>query len=759
MRNAQVENAAAGQDEPRQDEDINNQYQNVGGKSISIPLIRITATNPPVLSKTYGLESDGTLKKTAEGCGNLIEGTAEKITVTNISDLKQFIQTLGPNHALTYGITEHEKARIVTKKALPRAKSIQGMKYPAIARDREHFTWPGAGIMPFDFDGFKADHPDEIFNLLVELNPAFKTAPMVIMASASSGLYHGDECLKGLGGWRALVFVADASDIPRTGDTLFKTSWLHGKGFIYISRSGAQLPRGPIDNSVYQPERLDFVGGANCQDGIEQRRPEPVLYNENAEPLDTGQIKSLTPAELLEYETRVKNEKIITETDAQAARDAWTDQKIENECKKFPKADPERIRNRIKRASRHRYLELDYALETLDGEPLTPEDILKRREHWHLKYIKDPFDTGARPRARVFTMTGGKPYIFSFSEGKRYYLTITRKTFEITPGNRCDAVAGIIKIARDAGNFYLRGGEVVTVADTGDIKPLDTTALQFRIDGLITFLKFNAKKKAFVGADCPKNYADGFSVSARLDGGLPELKGIIEHPTIDPKTGRIIDRDGYDAGTGLLVRANGDEWPTIPEKPTQDEIIKAVVVLLDPFLYFPFAGPVDRGVYLAAILTAVIRGLLDKAPLFMITAPTPGTGKTLLSILLARIIGIKFPSMFPFGGINEEEIRKRLLSIFRQGERVTILDNITGTLQSDSLCMALTNVDFTDRVLGVSNIIKAPTNTLMMATGNNIRPGGDLCRRTVISRLDTGLEKPWTRTFDENIIERIDRTA
>ena len=113
--------------------------------------------------------------------------------------------------------------------------------------------------------------------------------------------------------------------------------------------------------------------------------------------------------------------------------------------------------------------------------------------------------------------------------------------------------------------------------------------------------------------------------------------------------------------------------------------------------------------------------------------------------------------MFPFGGINEEEIRKRLLSIFRQGERVTILDNITGTLQSDSLCMALTNVDFTDRVLGVSNIVKAPTNTLMMATGNNIRPGGDLCRRTVISRLDTGLEKPWTRTFDENIIERIDR--
>jgi hypothetical protein len=71
--------------------------------------------------------------------------------------------------------------------------------------------------------------------------------------------------------------------------------------------------------------------------------------------------------------------------------------------------------------------------------------------------------------------------------------------------------------------------------------------------------------------------------------------------------------------------------------------------------------------------------------------------------------------------------------------------------------MALTNPTFSDRVLGASNIVKAPTNSVMMATGNNIRPGGDLCRRTVIARLDTGLEKPWTRTFAENIIDRIDR--
>ena len=716
----------------------------------------ITALKPKTLTKSFHKAPDGALVKTPGG--PLVDGIAERLTISGIDALAAVIKDIGTDQALVYGVSEHEKARIVTLSDLPRANAAKAWKTPAIARSRKYFSWAtGPGKMLFDFDGFKADTADEIFKILVEIHPALSQAPMIIMPSASSGLYQGETCLKGLDGWRALVLVADASDIPRTGDTLFKLSWLQGRGFIYISRSGAQLPRGPIDNSVWQPERLDFVGGAKCKPPLEQRRPEPVLYNKDAEPMDTRNIKSLSPAETLQYETLIKNEKIITAPEAQESRDAWTDQKIEDECKKLPEDDKERIISRIKRASKHRYLELDYALETLTGEPLTPEGILTRREHWHLKYIKDPFDTGARPRARVFTMTGGKPYIFSYSENKRYYLTITRKTLEISPGNRCNAVDNLIKTARKAGNFFLRGGEVVTVADTGDIKPLDTLALQFRIDGLITFLKFDARAKAFKPADCPKNYADGFSVSARLDGGLPELKGIIEHPTINPKTGRIIDQDGYDAGTGLLLRTNGDDWPTIPDKPNDDEIVKAVAALLDPFFFFPFAGAVDRGVYLAAMLTAVIRGLLEKAPLFMITAPTPGTGKTLLSILTARMIGIKFPSMFPFGGVNEEEIRKRLLSIFRQGERVTILDNITGTLSSDSLCMALTNIDFTDRILGVSNIIKAPTNTLMMATGNNIRPGGDLCRRTVIARLDTGLEKPWTRIFAENIIDRIDR--
>jgi hypothetical protein len=470
-------------------------------------------------------------------------------------------------------------------------------------------------------------------------------------------------------------------------------------------------------------------------------------------------MESLSPGDLLTFETMVKNEKTLTAADAQEKRDAWTETRIETELAKKPDAtddEKEKIRERFKRASKYRYLQADYELETLDGEIITVEDILKDRERWNLKYIKDPFDPGDRPRARVYTLTTWKPYLWSFSEAARYTLSMTRKKFQITPGGRCDVVEGMTRTARESGVIFSRGGEVVTVADESEIKTLDSVALQFVMDGQIQFSKFDARSNELKPADCPKSYAEGLAVAARLNGGLQELKGIITHPTFDPATGRIIDKDGFDEGTNLLLRLNGDTYPEIKTRLDDFEIISAAQDLLWPIREFPFAGPVDRGVYLAALLTAVIRLLLKTAPLFMFSAPTPGTGKTLLALIIARLIGLLYPAAFPGGGVNEEEIRKRLFSIFRGGARMVLWDNLNGVLVSDSLCAALTSPFFEDRVLGVSNIVSAPTNTLFIATGNNIRPGGDLCRRTLKCQMDSGEEKPWRRQFSFNPLEYVD---
>ena len=86
-----------------------------------------------------------------------------------------------------------------------------------------------------------------------------------------------------------------ASDIPRYLETLGKRLFLAGMGRIELSRSGAALQRTLIDLSVGSPERLDFVAGAVCEDGLVQRLPEPTV--KNGEMLDTSTLADLTPEE------------------------------------------------------------------------------------------------------------------------------------------------------------------------------------------------------------------------------------------------------------------------------------------------------------------------------------------------------------------------------------------------------------------------------------------------------------------------------
>ena len=104
-------------------------------------------------------------------------------------------------------------------------------------------------------------------------------------------------------GQRVYVPVADAQDIPRAGAALYARLWLAGHGRFDVSASGALLDRSLIDASVWQPERLDFAGGAQCGPGLEQRREEPKLFNGAAAFMDSRTLADLSPEEQARLET------------------------------------------------------------------------------------------------------------------------------------------------------------------------------------------------------------------------------------------------------------------------------------------------------------------------------------------------------------------------------------------------------------------------------------------------------------------------
>ena len=98
---------------------------------------------------------------------------------------------------------------------------------------------------------------------------------------------------------------------------------------------------------------------------------------------------------------------------------------------------------------------------------------------------------------------------------------------------------------------------------------------------------------------------------------------------------------------------------------------------------------------------------------------------------------------------NEDERRKALLSHLRVGAASIVWDNIPrGTsIKCPHVERALTSAEYTDRVLGVSEQLTVPSLTVMLFTGNNIAPAGDMASRSLVCSIDVTRPDPENRCF------------
>jgi len=721
----------------------------------------ITAKRPAMISKSFHLE-DGQLTKMSGG--HLLEGFIEKVTVADIQEMARVLGTLTPVQAITWGVSEHPKARVVTKKELKKnGRGNGGM--PVIARDREHLIWPKHATWMIDYDPGKNKplHIESLLEILYETISELKEAPHLARPSASSFIYHGDEKLRGACGWRILIPVQNGSDIKRAGEILFKKLWLSGHGHIEISKSGSKIVRCVVDDSVWQPERLDFQGGAHCRPPLTQQFPDPIIRNEKAVLFDTSTIQ-ITHEEESEYYELVETAKKNAEPDAAETRRTWIELRVENamQAPEVAKLAPEHrakkrqtFKERFRQAVTNCVLLGDFELITEQGEQIKVGQILDDPDKYHNTRFHDPLEPDYQNDSRIAWANlrcSGRPYIYSHAHGgKRYTLCRARKEIELVAGERYAIVERALELARIDGALYERGGELIRITDTGEIIPQDAGRMQLYLDRIARWTKYDKRSDALKPVDVPPTVANGV-IAMKGEWHMPTLIGIVTAPVMDLSDGRIIEQDGYDRRTGLLLILHEDDWPGVPARPTLDDLRDAMRTLWIPFARFPFDNSKSRGVFLNAILTACVRQALETAPGTLIDAPVSGSGKTLLARSLAIMAGTTRPAVLPLPGGRDssEEIRKRLLARGREGHHCLIMDNVVGILESDALCAWLTSEWYADRILGGSETITIPTRSLLIATGNNVILKGDLCRRILICRIDPRMERPWKRNFDLN---------
>lgn len=716
----------------------------------------ITASVPAHLSKGFRLDADNALVKVPGG--QLVNGLAETKRFTTLANFSDALSGLTPANAMVYGICGHGKARIVTQDQLATAA---GGDLPAIARTREHFSYPaGPAIMMIDHDTPKEASPmtdEALLTALYGVLPGLDRAPHILAHSASSYIYEGDRELIGQRGRRVYVLVADGRDIPRAGVVLFKRLQLAGFGHIEIGKAGQLLERGLIDAAVFQPERLDFAGGAACVLPLEQRRPAPVLFNADAAPFDTqAAILDLTPAEESKRRQIVAALKDAAKPQAAVVREKWAEEQAERILARDGKTpishpkDADKLREVYHNAADHRDLYGEFELAMADGKTVTVAEVLAKPDLYHGQRCADPLEPTYGNDNRIALLNlraAGKPYIYSHAHGGvRYSLRRERRAHVVRGGERLTAVEAALGAMRGDGALFERNGEIVRVTDQGAIVPLSLAGILLELDRLVRWQK-PGKEGKIVPCDCPRNVAEGI-MAMRGQWGLPRLVAATTAPLYHPQVGRIIERDGFDAETGILVVCPDlSNWPGIPANPTPEQTKEAVRILMAPFKGFPLAGSLDQGVLLAAVLTAMFRPAFPTAPGFLLTASTAGSGKSLLAKCLSHLAGCDVPAVM-VGTEDDTEMRKRLVAVGRRGVAAIVLDNLNGHLDSDALCAWTTSEYLSDRILGVSEEVMVRTGGLLLMTGNNVILKGDLCRRVLTCHIETGMEAPWRRSFD-----------
>ena len=737
---------------------VNHPTNNV--KRISFDLTRFTAADNRPCGKRISVE-DGKIRKESLS-NNMFGGTFERITVESPAAFADLLNTgLKPCNALAYGVPRDQDDGLLTT----RKRKAAGEE--GVTRTRENYEWPETGgILMLDYDpapGQPAVDKEELLEILYKICPELRSHAHIYRPSSSSCIYdENGEQIFGVTGQRIYIPVRMANDIPRAGAAIHTRSWVNGDGYVLVSKSGVLLERGPFDRIIWQPERLDYAGGAVCDSGLEQRLPAAELLGDPDSIVDSKRVTpEVTTAERKNYLRLLDEKKREIEPERKIVVKRYADE----HCQEFAeKANitVERARNILSNAADRHLLAPEFILHWGEGKTISVGEILDDPNKWHHQGFLDPIEPSYQRDnyniARANLMSGGRPFITSFAHGGlRYTLSRQPETVRLEAGEEtraCIQVINILKL-RDFDLYQQGAGDgcrVVRVHDGLVCKCDGEYDFLNRMSQFVRFEIFDSRRKSgdeWRQASAPKEIAR-YLKAMRGQLGLRTLNGVATGPYMRPD-GSVESDAGYSKQDGILLYNPGGDDFSVPEG---IDVEKVFEYLWHPFRLFPFGCSVDRGVFLAAILTAATRRTIGNCPGFYFSSSTPGVGKTLLADCVNYMTaGAVVPPQA--WSKDEDETRKAIMSCLSSGGGGIFFDNIEGTLKSATLAMLLTHGRFQARKLGSNTMLDLPSNSLVTLTGNNVEIAGDLNRRILTCSLSPGMEHPELRRFNFDPLEMV----
>jgi hypothetical protein len=341
-------------------------------------------------------------------------------------------------------------------------------------------------------------------------------------------------------------------------------------------------------------------------------------------------------------------------------------------------------------------------------------------------------------------------------------------TIRIVAGKLPEIAAQITRaLIANGAPIFVRSGtlvepvtETTAAADgrktvTAKLSPLTADSLLWPIADAAIFQTFNRRRNGWIDTDPPLQLVR-MVLAGERQWPFPRVSGIITTPTLRAD-GSLLSSPGYDSQSGLYLQSTLQLSP-IPEHPTKEQARAALDMLIDLLSEFPFAKPsnrsvsIDRSVALSGLLTAHVRGSLPTAPVILVRADTPGTGKSYLVDIFAMLSTGRLCPVIT-ASRSAEETEKRLSTVLLDGSNIVSLDNVMHDLAGELLCQVSERPVIKVRILGRSEMPDCESHTAVFATGNNVAFKGDMVRRGLVCNLEALIERPELREFKKDALD------
>lgn len=326
--------------------------------------------------------------------------------------------------------------------------------------------------------------------------------------------------------------------------------------------------------------------------------------------------------------------------------------------------------------------------------------------------------------------------------------TQSKPVLQLFPDKLSEAHDAIQLVLARTGRFFTSENSVVRLVQDRDgrekLEVVELPILRKELSSLVTFEE-PGRNDAMKVVSPPLALCREFLQLRDYPQLLP-VRGVVNQPFLRPD-GTLCWTPGYDPASELFGAFQAG-MISVPDRPTKADAATALRSLMQILTEFPFADKkADAVAALSAVLTAAVRSSLSTAPMFVVTAPAPGTGKSLLCEVIAALATSQqaHPLSLPRSGA---ECAKVIDAALMAKSPVVMFDNIVGTIPPhEKLCTVLSSETSAGRTLGKSKIPTFSTRALFLATGNNVKPHKDMSRRCVPIRLDAKHDQPAMRRF------------